>query len=290
MKARERIYIIPTWAGAVFAGAVFLIFAAGYFSEGFGGTPQALVIALLVAGIVVLIQTNDNLRGIQISAERVLPVPAGSGAVVRVLVTNKSPVERLGLKVRVRAGWKLVGGAAIPVIQAGGAASVELRLPTSRRGIFPLPPIWVSSNLPAGLCFAWKVLQGAGTHAVYPRGCSWRPLPGTAEALKSGGEEIGESRPYVAGDPLSRVDWKVFARRGTLAVRTFEDPGGRLAIRWEDTGFLEDPEDRLEQLSAWVHSAARSGRGFDLHLGGAILNERNLDGCRTALAGWGGGR
>ncbi len=290
MKARERIYIVPTWAGAVLAGAVLLTFAVGYISEGFGGTPQVLVIALVVAGIVVLIQTNDNMRGICLSTGRVPPVPVGSEAVVSVLVTNTSQGERLGLKVRYREGWKLLGQATIPVIEAGGSVRVEIRIPTARRGIFPLPPIWVSSNFPAGLCFAWKVLRDAGSHAVYPRGRSWRPLPGSAVAVKSGGEEIGESRPYLPGDPLSRVDWKVFARTGTLAVRTFEDPGGRLAIRWEDTAFLEDPEDRLEQLSAWVQAAVRLGRGFDLHLGGAGLYERNLDGCRAALAGWGAGK
>ncbi len=290
MKPRERIYIVPTWAGAVFAGAVFLTFAAGYLLQGFGGSPQVLVIALLVAGIVVLIQTNDNLRGISLSAGRVSPVPAGTDAVIRLLVTNSSPTEHLGLKVRYRKGWRLHGQVEIPIIEAGGAIRVEIRIPTGRRGIFPIPAIWVSSNLPAGLCFAWKVLQDAGTHAVYPLGRSWRGLPGEPVTAKFGGEEVAEFRPFVTGDPLSRVDWKVFARTGTMTVRTFEDPGGRQALRWKDTAFLEDTEDRLEQLSAWIHAAARLGKGFDLHLGGTILSERNLDACRAALAGWRGGR
>lgn len=290
MDPRERIYIVPTWAGAIFAGTVFLTFAAGYFLQGFGGSPQVLVIALLVAGIVVLIQTNDNLRGICLSAGRASPVPAGTDAVVSVLVRNNGPTGRLGLRVRYRAGWKLSGGVDIPVIEAGGSARVEIRIPTAHRGVFPIPPIWISSNLPAGLCFAWKVLRDVGSYAVYPRGRSWRALPGDLGAARSGGEEIADSRPFVAGDPVSRVDWKVFARTGTMTVRTFEDPAGRQALRWEDTAFLESPEDRLEQLSAWVQAAARAGKGFDLHLGGAVLSERNLDACRGALAGWEGSR
>jgi len=54
MNPKERIYIIPTWAGILFAVTIFLVFAAGYVSRGFGGTPQVLVIALVVAGIIVL--------------------------------------------------------------------------------------------------------------------------------------------------------------------------------------------------------------------------------------------
>lgn len=289
MRDRERIYIVPTWAGMVFAAAVFLIFAAGYALQGFGGTPQVLVIALLVAGIVVLIQTNDNLRGIGIAAETVRAVPAGTDAVIRVRVTNAGSVEHLGLRVRWREGWKLIGDAEIPVLGPGESAQVSLRLPTRRRGVFPVPPVWVSSNLPAGLCFAWKVLRESGTNAVYPRGRSWRPLPASAEARRAGAEDIGESRPYAPGDPINRVDWKVYARTGEMVVRTFEDPGGRLAIRWADTAFLADPEDRLEQMSAWVQAAVRRGRAFDLDFGSVKLDGRNLEACLGALAGWRGG-
>lgn len=293
MNPGERIYIVPTWAGAVFAAVVFLVFALGYFIGGFGGPPQVLVVSLLVAGIVAMFQTNENLRGISVVSSHSEPVEAGTDAVLTLAVANASGSERLGLRVRWREGWKLNGGAVIPVLRAGETASVTLRVPTNCRGRHPAPEICVSSVLPVGLCFAWKLFPSRGFVHVFPRGRSWRrPTADVGGGAGRGceGEDVGGHRAYAPGDMLSRLDWRVFARTGKPVVRTLEGGGAaREILRWEDTSFLADPEDRLAQLSFWVAESALAGRPFDLHLAGAVSSERNLAGCRIALAtfGWG---
>jgi len=293
MSTRERIYIIPRWAGIVFAVAVFAVFVLGYFAQGFGGLPQTLVISFVVAGIVVLIQTNENLRGVVLAACQSRPVSAGDEAFLDVTLRNSSGRERFALRVRLRSGWTLVGDARIPVLRPGGMASVRLRVPASRRGCFPYPPLWVSSDHPAGLCFAWKVLTGGGHLVVYPRPVGQSlavHFSGGGESgdeARKGSEDISGHRPYVAGDPLARLDWRVFAKSGKLAVKTFESEAGRrVALRWEDTAFLQDREARLEQLSFWVSECARDNQPFELRLDPSSrhLNETNLDACRTALA------
>ncbi|MEI6491151.1 MAG: hypothetical protein WCO94_01285, partial [Verrucomicrobiota bacterium] len=96
MSTRERIYIVPRWAGFVFAAAVFAIFVLGYFAHGFGGLPQTLVISFVVAGIVALIQTNENLRGVMLVSCQSQPVPVGGEAVLDVQLQNSCDRERLG--------------------------------------------------------------------------------------------------------------------------------------------------------------------------------------------------
>lgn len=293
MNTRERIYIIPRWAGIVFAGAVLSVFVFGYFARGFGGLPQALVISFVVAGIVALIQTNENLRGIVLISCQSQPVPARGEGILDVTLRNSSDRERLGLRVRLRHGWSLVGDAWIPVLRPGERATVQVRVPPARRGCYPYPPLWISSELPAGLCFSWKVLTGGGQLIVYPRPAG-RSLAATSLGEGGGGTEtrkgmddISGHRPYAAGDLISRLDWRVFAKSGKLAVKTFESVGGRrVPLRWEDTAFLGDPEARLEQLSFWVSECARIRQPFELRLGPSSphLNETNLTACRIALA------
>ncbi len=293
MKTSERIYIIPQWSGMVFAVVVFAIFAFGYFANGFGGLPQTLVISFVVVGIVALIQTNENLRGIDVVSCHSRPVPAGEDAVLEVLLRNTSDRERLGLKVRVRTGWRLVGSARFDMLPPGAGETVRIRIPTVRRGCYTQPPLWVSSDLPFGLCFAWKVFTDRGGYVVYPPpvGRSLAaPAGGAGEdgtKARKGGDDISGHRPYFAGDLLSRLDWRIFARSGKLAVKTFEGSEGlRIRLAWEDTAPLRDTEARLEQLSFWVSECLSNRQAFELHLGSASrhLNELNPTACRIALA------
>ena len=281
MNPKERIYIIPTWAGILFAVTIFLVFAAGYVSRGFGGTPQVLVIALVVAGIIVLIQTNDNLRGILLTSVRCCPTRAGGLALVEVAVTNRSTTDRFGLRVRLRERWKLRCSASIPVLRAGATERIELRLPASTRGEFPIPPVWISSTFPAGLCFAWKVFADAGRILVFPRGRSWRDLAGILD--REGCDDVAGHRGYIPGDPIGRVDWKLYAKSGWLAVRSLDAPHEDF-IRWQDTAFLNDNEDRLEQMTAWLDECEQRRKPFRFHLGNAVLNDRHIMDCRAALA------
>jgi len=293
MNTCERIYIIPRWAGIVFAGAVFSTFVFGYFAHGFGGLPQTLVISFVVAGIVALIQTNENLRGVVLVSCQSQPAPSGREALLDVTLRNSSDRERLGLRVRLRSGWSLVGDARLPVLRPGERATVRIRVPAARRGCYPYPPLWVSSDLPVGLCFAWKILTGGGQLIVYPRpagqslAATYSSEGESGNEASKGADDISGHRPYAAGDQLSRLDWRVFAKSGKLAVKTFESvEEGRVALRWEDTAFLSDPEARLEQLSFWVSECVRNRQPFELRLGPSSrpLDETNLTACRIALA------
>jgi uncharacterized protein (DUF58 family) len=305
---RERIYLVPRWPGVVLGIVTFallLVFALGIMTSSNQPIPAALGISLLVAGLVALILTNENLRGVEVAVAQVPPVAAGDPARLELTVRNDSERERIGLEVRPGLRWNTAwkiwkrresSSADVPLLQPGRNVTVRLPIPATQRGRHPLPEVWVASVIPVGLCFAWKRFAPAGHYIVHPRPLG-RPLERVVaggsgdlagEASADGHEDVSGHRPYRAGDPLSRMDWRVFARTGEMLVRTLEgDRGcGEAALRWEDTGFLEDVEARLEQLSCWIDQCLREGRPFRLELPGARgdLDSRNPGACLEALA------
>jgi len=293
MQKRERIYIFLHWPGIVFGLVAISIFALGFMVDASGGLARMLAIALGVAGIVVLIQSNDNLRGVTITGCHSAPAAAGEDAILSLVLHNASDQERIGLRVRSRDRALRAAPAWVPVLPPHGTATVSLRLPTTRRGRFAIPSIWVSSVHPVGFCFAWKIFPQDTRIVVYPRprGIPFDDRPGAADGAgvgrNTGGDDVGGHRPYEAGDMLTRLDWRVFARTGKLLVRTLEGAGGeRIALRWDDTYFLPDPEARLEQLSFWICRCRQEGRAFTLDLGDTRqdLNSGNPARCLEALA------
>lgn len=290
MAARDRVFIVFHWAGLVFGFFVIVVFGAGFAVPSASELVQTLGITLAVVGIVALIQSNDNLRGVEIVACRTVPVPAGEDVVLEVRLRNSAERERVGLSVRT--GWRVKPRAStwVPVVEAKQTLTVRVALPTKRRGKFAIPQMWVCSLRPVGLCFAWKVFSSLGDYCVYPvprgRPLEWE-LAESNVAKDDGSEDVSGHRPYVPGDMLSRMDWRVFARSGKLVVRALED--GKLeevVLRWSDTRHLADTEARLEQLSFWIEQCVKERRDFRLDLGPerAELRSDQLQGCREALA------
>lgn len=297
MSARERIFIIPRWTGLFFGVLVILIFATGFVLYYARPLTQTLGVTLVVAGVVALIQSNENLRGIRITGSRSNPVPAGDEALIELTVRNVSDRERIGLLVRT--GWKVLPRLStwVPVLEPGESTTVQVRMPTSRRGRHRVPMMWVTSVMPVGLCFAWKSFPDSGYYVVYPapRGRMLEEVNGADRDLGlgtvAGSDDVSGHRPYEPGDPLSRLDWRVFARNGKLLVRALEQSsGGGVTLRWEDTAFLDNTEERLEQLSFWIMQCTQEGRTFTLILGPSYgaLGSSNLIACQTALAEFGG--
>ena len=298
-RDRERIYLIPRWAGLVLGAVVLAVFALGYVSPATRGLTQVLGITLMVASVVVLIQSNENLRGLEIVGCRSLPASAGEDVVLELTLRNRSRSERVGIWVGEgiswRRFWKSNRGPRVwvPLIAAEGTRIIRLPIPTSKRGRFPVPMLWISSVLPYGLGFAWKVVASCGTYFVYPcpRGA---PLNDEVAGgrffgvkVSQGNADVTGHRNFESGDLLSRMDWRVYARTGKLMVRTLEEGGSdEVALRWRDTDSLADDEPRLEQLSFWISECVRESRGFTLDLGSSDghLHHRNVVACYEALA------
>lgn len=118
--------------------------------------------------------------------------------------------------------------AVIPRLRGGETGTRAYRLPTTRRGIFDVPPIELTRR------DAFELFRLSKQHArteriwVYPRILPFRPLPvgrtrhlegPSADSAPQGNVTFHRLREYSDGDDLRLVHWRSSARAGRLLVR-----------------------------------------------------------------------
>jgi uncharacterized protein (DUF58 family) len=166
-------------------------------------------------------------------------VVAGSSIPVTVTVTNASSRPAYGVEAAFdslpKGLWQRVedpGENRCNRLLPGETASVELAVQTNKRGAYTLGPVYVGVTFPFGILRMSSKLSGRRRVLVTPRIHSVSSL-----ALNSGlrhqpggvpmASETGESlefmgvREYRQGDSLSKIHWKLWARRGEPVVREF---------------------------------------------------------------------
>jgi uncharacterized protein (DUF58 family) len=98
-------------------------------------------------------------------------------------------------------------------------------------------------------------------------------------------------RAYQSGVPLKHMAWKVLARGGEPAVRSYSAPA--VDPEWLDWAALDglDDEARLSQLCGWVLAADAQRRRYGLRLPDLEiepgLGEQHRVRCLRALAAFG---
>jgi len=141
-----------------------------------------------------------------------------------------------------RGWWRLVmqaqpadvEDARIPPLLPGAQVMLELRGQARRRGTFQLTGANVAQAEPLGLVRALARVRLPDAMVVLPRRYKLHPaqLAG-ARRYQHGGvslaNSVGDSEEFIGlrlyrpGDPLQRIHWKSFARRGEPVVREYQD-------------------------------------------------------------------
>jgi uncharacterized protein (DUF58 family) len=148
----------------------------------------------------------------------------------RLVLAARSPVDRIDVYLRLPAGIDLRDGhnpAAIR-LAAGETRELELKLQTTRWGGHVLGPVYVRAFDALGFLGWESTLAARAELRVYPREDALRRVLAPREPQLSSGNEVsrrkGEGiefadiRPWSAGDPVRRVNWRASARRGELWV------------------------------------------------------------------------
>ena len=262
---RNRIYVLPTATGLFFA---VLLGTMVLGALNFNNNP-ALLLGLLLAGAAQasLIAAHMQLSGLRVNAVAGDPVPAGQDMALRIGLD--------ALDARVRRGLRIAHehGCVHARVDSHGA-TVELNLPTRRRGLLPLPRLELSTVQPLGLARAWAYAWPGHSVLVYPAPETQAPpLPaaiggqGRPEVTRAG-DDVHHLRGYRAGDPPRSVAWKASARRDSLLVREYEQQRrGELLLDWQATAGIPY-EQRIRRLARWVDDAEREGRRYALAIPG----------------------
>lgn len=285
---RKRIYILPTRSGFVFGFFLLamLVAAINYTNN------LAFLLTFLLGSIAVVsaIHAYANLAGLELEGARVLPAYCGQEARA-FLVLRAGGRGRPALRVRMGISVRELS------LVADERRELELRVPTTRRGLMPLPTVVVSTRFPLGLFRSWSpnILP---VHAlVYPE-----PLPadlresgaaqaGTQDQPGAGlglAGEFGGIRPHRPEDGLSRVSWKASARGVGLFAKEFVSGlGSTLLLDWNLVRSATY-EERIGRLAGMVREAERCGLSYGLRLPGRDIavgsGAAHAHACLEALA------
>jgi uncharacterized protein (DUF58 family) len=285
---RRRLYILPTRFGFVFGALVFamLLGSLNY------GASVAFAMTFLLAGLglVAMHHCHNNLLGAEIRCIGAMPAFAGQPAHFRITFANAATVTRYELELAL--GDSLVG----PVdVAPGHSQTLELAVPTTRRGWQPLPRFAAASRYPGGLFRVWTWLNMEARCLVYPAPAPpGRPIPtSTASHGMRGMPAIDDSdfvglRRATPADPPGSLAWKAYARTGQLMLKQFS--GAAEVPSMLDWASLPElgTEARLAQLARWCIDASADMRSFGLRLPHAAVplgsGPRHLHECLRALA------
>lgn len=262
---RKRIYILPTGFGAGFAVIlmVMLLGALNYSNN------AALLLTALLGAVAAgsLLTTFRAMNGLRLDAVRAGSAHAGEA--IRL---------DLDFAVAARARHALcldIAGQTLPFhIADHHGRTLELYLPTTRRGWMPLPRMRLHTTWPFGMFRAWSVIHPDQRVLVYPHPeTGGPPPPGSASGDRRQpsrplhGNDFAALRAYRPGDPKKLVAWKASARHEDLLVREFERPASRheRTLDWNATAGL-DHEARIARLARWIDEARAAGTKWTLRL------------------------
>jgi uncharacterized protein (DUF58 family) len=287
---RRRIYIIPTRFGLALALLLAAMLIAGLNYNSNLGLAFGFLTASLA--LVAMHHCHRNLLGLSVDAATEVDAFAGGAATFDFVLRNDSGIERRDIELLC---WEGTAGARS--VPAGGYRATAVQSPVPQRGTTHLERFELRTRHPFGWFRAWTYVHCPLTVFAAPLPRGGRPPPQFAgmDAAASAADARGDDdyaglRAYQAGVPLKHMAWKVLARGGEAAVRTYS--GSAAQPKWLEWSALEalSAEERLSQLCRWVLDAERAQRVYGLRLPGTeILPGRgpaHRSACLRALAGY----
>jgi uncharacterized protein (DUF58 family) len=162
---------------------------------------------------------------VRLAAERILE---GDDVDATISVVSATPVDHLDLYARLPDGVELARGRN-PVglrLAPNEPRDLELTLHAARWGGHVIGPTYFRARDPLGL-IAWEsTAETRPQLRVYPREDVLRRVLQPVETqvftgnevarVKGEGIEFADIRPWTAGDPVRRINWRASARRGEL--------------------------------------------------------------------------
>jgi uncharacterized protein (DUF58 family) len=287
--SRRRLYILPTGLGVALGALLVAMLLAGLNYNSNLGLAFAFMMASLA--LVIMHHCNRNMLALILDATTEVDAFAGGEAALEFVLRNHSNIERRDVEVRCPPGSGLAH------IPPQDSASIVVAIPVATRGVHRIRQLELRTRYPFGWFHAWTYVHSDLTIYVAPAPSGTRTLPSTAGqgsaavSDQAGEEDFSGLRSYQPGIPLKHMAWKVLARGGEAAVRSYTHLGARPEwLEWEALEGLGE-EARLSQLCLWVLEADAAHRPYGLRLPAAEIapsgGAAHRFACLRALAAYG---
>jgi uncharacterized protein (DUF58 family) len=290
---RRRIYILPTRFGLVLGLLVLAMLIAGLNYNSNLGLGFAFLMASVV--LVAMHHCHRNLQGLCVDVNGEADAFAGAHARFDFVLRNDGALDRYDIEIRCTAT-----AAGMQSVQSKAQRQLAVEIPVARRGVTRLDQFELHTRYPFGWFRAWTYAQVSMTAFVAPSprgGLALPPAAGIEGAAASsetrGDEDFAGLRAYEPGIPLKHMAWKVLARGGEPAVRTYTSQAAQ--PEWLDWSTLDGlgAEARLSQLCRWVLDSDAAQRRYGLRIPGfelrPALGPAHRLACLRALALFDGG-
>jgi len=284
---RGRIYILPTRLGAAFGLMLFaMLLGSLNYANNMG---LALTFMLAALGLVSMHACHRNLESLVARAAGTEPAFAGGEAVFRIALANPGGAARADLEASATA-------APVPPVSiaAGAESTIDIPVPTRRRGFIVLDRVVVATRFPYGLFRAWAVIHPEIRCLVYPRPLADAPPPPPVAggagggAARRGEDDFAGLKDYHPGDPPRRIAWKAYARSDELLIKEFSGDTEATPVFDLADAPGSDLETRLSVLARWIVDAHARGLTFGLRLPGEVIPPEPGDAqrrrCLAAIA------
>jgi uncharacterized protein (DUF58 family) len=238
------------------------------------GRPELVALAAPFAAYVAVGLALERRPAIAVSSrlshERVL-----EGQEISVTVTVSALTDIAQARLELLPGPGVIPVAAPPSpsarLRAGERREFELKLCAPRWGAWPVGFVGCRARDRGGLVEYEIAPIRLGPVRVFPRAETLRALVGALELQATSGSrvardrgegiEFADVRPFVAGDRVRRINWRVTARRGTPYVSERHPERNADVILFLDT-FAEARDARGGTLEVAVRAAASLAAGY----------------------------
>ncbi|MGH2602997.1 MAG: DUF58 domain-containing protein, partial [Dehalococcoidia bacterium] len=201
-----------------------------------------LVYLVAIAVPLAWLWARFNVNGLEVSVQRLIDRgQVGQRTEERIIVRNPSWFPRIWLEVDDPS--ELPGARPRRVISLGGRrrTSWKTEMLLTRRGVYHVGPVTVTSSDPFGIFKVSKAYGGKGSIIVYPPFLDLpnftvppASLPGEGRFRKRTHHVTPNAsgvREYVPGDSFNRIHWPSTVRTGKMMVKVFElDPASDIWV------------------------------------------------------------
>jgi uncharacterized protein (DUF58 family) len=263
---RRRIYILPSRFGIMLAVILAAMLIAGLnYNSNLG---LAFTFLMGSMALVTMHHCNRNLLRMSVDVTPEADAFAGREAVFEFVLRNDSSLDRRDIEVRCNSA---VGMGSVPAMES---ESIEVVVPVAKRGVTRINQFELRTYYPFGWFYSWTYLQGSLVIYVAPAPAWSRTLPSAgarghgSHSDARGDEDFSGLRAYEPGVPLKHMAWKVLARGGDAAVRSYSSLAAQPEwLEWSSLAGL-DEEARLSQLCLWVLECDVAQRPYGLRIPG----------------------
>ncbi len=275
-RRQKRPFIIPSRFGFYFGAGILVLLALAYTYA----NQLIYLIAFFYSSLIFIAMhlTNNNIKSVEVSEFFIRNFFQDEPGKIKITLHNNHS-KHYGRFVQIDVPeYKL--HTLIEEIPPNTYRTVEISLALAARGKYKYPKIVLSSKFPFNLFYTWKRISWDELFFSYParEGTAAPPYSSEDELSKkldissalftANSDNFLAHREYNSFDNYKRIDWKVYARKNKLFVKTFESESSQICFI-DITDYLRtigDFEKRIKQLTKWIAEAQKWNTLFVLKL------------------------